>query len=182
MLNGVLARFEAPYGVMLLVSLSLVGCGEARHLRHPPARSAMPTGAIPSFHAQPVQATVRPRSGGIHTVFRIQIHAPQPVGVTGSVRRDYVARVMLRRSAISCIEDTGPSFGDSPNGQSHRLTIVLDPAQMMVGHWCRGTFVGKLRYYQDYACPPRGRCHPPRGFPRRSHVVARLRFRVGMHR
>jgi hypothetical protein len=61
-----------------------------------------------------------------------------------------------------------------------RVRAVLDPARGEGGPegWCRGRFRGTVTYTEAFACPPAGRCRPPRGFPTRRVVVARFSFRV----
>jgi hypothetical protein len=69
-------------------------------------------------------------------------------------------------------------FAAGPAGA--RVRAVLDPARGEGGPegWCRGVFRGTVTYSEAFACPPSGRCRPPRGFPRRKVVVARFTFRV----
>jgi hypothetical protein len=69
-------------------------------------------------------------------------------------------------------------FGEHRAGA--RIRAVLDPARGEGGPegWCRGRFRGTVTYTEAFACPPAGRCRPPRGFPTRTVVVARFSFRV----
>jgi hypothetical protein len=174
--------------VLVLLMFLFAACGAPTHSRrHVGARSTIPvtgpSGRAPAFHARRVSAVVVPATGGGRTVFRISIKAPQPVGVRGGVLLGYEARLMLTRSAVGCIEDTGPSIVTSAaTPPSRHLTIVLDPLQMKGGQWCAGEFRGNLRYYQGHPCPAHGRCHTPPGFHEHSHTVARLTFRVTRRR
>jgi hypothetical protein len=120
-----------------------------------------------------------PPLGGVQTTFRVHIRTRQALGVQGHVLRGYEAHLMrLGAPAVGCIQDTGPSFANARTAPGQPVIIVLDPGQMMVGQWCRGTFKGRLSYYEEFACPPRGVCHPPSGFPAHRRTVARLSFRV----
>jgi hypothetical protein len=146
-------------------ALAPAGCGSA---------GSRTSAAEPRDHGRPVEASVIPASGDTHTVFRVRFRARNPVGVRGHVIRGYEARLRNRRSASSCILDTGGFL----NRHRRRSEIVLDPAKMMGLHWCRGSFTGVLVYYRAYACPRHGTCRPPAGFRERSTHVARLRFAV----
>jgi hypothetical protein len=61
-----------------------------------------------------------------------------------------------------------------------RGRAVLDPARGEGGPegWCRGRFRGTVTYTEAFACPPAGRCRPPRGFPTVRVVVAPFSFLV----
>jgi hypothetical protein len=156
---------------LLTLALALAaGCG--RGARPPaPERAAKRDGHTP-FRGLPVKARLVPAVGGVHTVFRIRFRAREPVGRRGDARLGYSARLMNLPGGSGCIVDTGGFF------EPRRRAIVLDPRAQKGGLWCRGRFSGRITYYRDYACPARGTCHVPRGFPRRHRTVARVSFRV----
>jgi hypothetical protein len=144
--------------IAILASL-LAGCGAGR-------------ASTPRFVALPVKATVVPASGGIHQVFHVRFPLRQPVGVRGHVIRGYEAA--LRHSdEPGCIIDTGGFLNERG-----KVDIALDPTRMKGGMWCGGRFHGTLSYYDAYACPARGTCHIPRGFPTHKRTVARIAFTV----
>jgi hypothetical protein len=149
----------------------LSGCGSDG------APSHRSTSSRPPFTARPVAARVAPAAGGTSQVFRVHFRAGDATGTTGPVIRGYEAH-LTRADGTACIVDTG-GFFNTRSDPGERLTIVLDPNRMMGRRWCRGRFRGVLRFYDDYACPRRGTCRPPRGFGgRRARTVARLTFTV----
>jgi hypothetical protein len=99
-------------------------------------------------------------------------------GVFGQTRRGYVAEAHAVHPASGCVNNRDRVFGERRAGA--RIRAVLDPARGEGGPqgWCRGRFRGTVTYTEAFACPPAGRCHPPRGFPTRTVVVARFSFRV----
>ena len=123
-------------------------------------------------------ASVAPSVGGRHDRFAVVITSRQATGVFGSTRRSYVAGAPAVRPASGCVNDRDRVFAARPAGV--RVRAVLDPARGEGGPegWCRGRFRGTVTYTEAFACPPAGRCHPPRGFPIRTVVVARFSFRV----
>jgi hypothetical protein len=58
------------------------------------------------------------------------------------------------------------------------VRAVLSPAHGKGTEWCQGRFHGLITLVADYACPARGTCHSPPGFPTRRRTVARFGFRV----
>ncbi len=80
--------------------------------------------------------------------------------------------------ASGCVNNRDRVFAERRAGA--RVRAVLDPARGEGGPegWCRGRFRGTVTYTEAFACPPAGRCRPPRGFPTREVVVARFSFRV----
>jgi hypothetical protein len=157
--------------------LAATGCGDDGADKPPaPTVKRAPRFDAPPFHARPVKVRVVPPKGGIHTPFRILIRRPQFVGVRGHARFGYTARATQKPLQAGCITDTD---GFVDERAWHRVAhVVLDPSEQKGQIWCRGDFPGRLLYTQGYACPSRGTCHRPRGFPRHTRVVARFSFRV----
>ena len=106
------------------------------------------------------------------------ITSRQATGVFGQTRRSYVAEAHAAHPASGCVNNRKRIFGEHRAGA--RIRAVLDPARGEGGPegWCRGRFRGTVTYTEAFACPPAGRCRPPRGFPMRRVVVARFSFRV----
>jgi hypothetical protein len=122
--------------------------------------------------------TVSPSAGGRHDRFAVAITSRHATGVFGSTRRSYVAEAHAVHPASGCVNNRDRVFADRRAGA--RVRAVLDPARGEGGPegWCRGRFRGTVTYSEASACPPAGRCRPPRGFPTRTVVVARFTFRV----
>jgi hypothetical protein len=122
--------------------------------------------------------TVSPSAGGRHDRFAVEITSRHATGVFGSTRRGYVAEAHALHPASGCVNNRDRLFGEHRAGA--RIRAVLDPARGEGGPegWCRGRFRGTVTYTEAFACPPAGRCRPPRGFPTRAVVVARFSFRV----
>ena len=122
--------------------------------------------------------TVSPSAGGRHDRFAVTITSRHATGVFGQTRRGYVAEAHAAHPASGCVNNRDRIFGEHRAGT--RIRAVLDPARGEGGPegWCRGPFRGTVTYTEAFACPPAGRCHPPRGFPTRTVVVARFSFRV----
>jgi hypothetical protein len=121
---------------------------------------------------------VTPSAGGRHDRFAVTITAGHATGAFGQTRRSYVAEAHAARPASGCVNNRDRVFPERRAGA--RVRAVLDPARGEGGPegWCRGAFRGTVTYLEGFACPPAGRCHPPRGFPTRRVVVARFTFRV----
>ena len=123
-------------------------------------------------------ATVSPSAGARHERFAVAITSRHATGVSGQTRRSYVAGTHAAQPASGCVNNRDRVFGERRAGA--RIRAVLDPARGEGGPqgWCRGRFRGTVTYTEAFACPPAGRCRPPRGFPTRKVVVARFSFRV----
>jgi hypothetical protein len=122
--------------------------------------------------------TVSPAAAGRHDRFAVAITAGQATGVFGRTRRSYVAEAHAVRPASGCVNNRDRVFPERRAGA--RVPAVLDPARGEGGPegWCRGRFRGTVTYSEAFACPPAGRCRPPRGFPTRRVIVARFSFLV----
>ena len=135
---------------------------------------------MPSLALAAVLAAVAvvPSAGGRHDRFAVAITSRQATGVFGQTRRSYVAEAHAVKPAAGCVNNRDRAFGAHRAGE--RARAILDPARGEGGPegWCRGRFRGTVTYTEAFACPPAGRCHPPRGFPTRTVVVARFSFRV----
>jgi len=123
-------------------------------------------------------ATVSPAAGSSHDRFAVAITSRQATGLLGATRRSYVAEAHAVRPASGCVNNRDRVFAARPAGV--RIRAVLDPArgEGAPEGWCRGRFRGSVTYSEAFACPPAGRCRPPRGVPMRRVVVARFSFRV----
>jgi hypothetical protein len=121
---------------------------------------------------------VTPSAGGRHDRFAVTITAGHATGVFGRTRRSYVAEAHAARPASGCVNNRDRVFPERRAGA--RVRALLDPARGEGGPegWCRGAFRGTVTYLEGFACPPAGRCRPPRGLPTRQVVVARFTFRV----
>jgi len=115
---------------------------------------------------------------GRHQPFTLTITTRKPTGVRGRTRRSYFAEARAVHPASGCVNNRDRGFPAAPAGR--RVHAVLDPARGEGGPegWCPGTFHGTVTYTSAFACPARGVCHPPQGFPERHHVVSRFSFRV----
>ena len=125
-------------------------------------------------------ATVSPVAGGRHDRFAVVITSARATGVFGQTRRSYVAEAHAVRPASGCVNNRDRVFAAHRASARARVRALLDPARGEGGlqGWCRGRFQGTVTYTEAFACPAAGRCHPPRGFPARTVVVARFSFRV----
>ena len=123
-------------------------------------------------------ATVSPSTGARHDRFAVAITSRHATGVFGQTRRSYVAEAHAVHGASGCVNTRDRVFAERRAGA--RVRAVLDPARGEGGPegWCRGRFRGTVTYTEAFACPPAGRCRPPRGFPTREVVGARFSFRV----
>jgi hypothetical protein len=123
--------------------------------------------------------TVSPATGGKHVRFVVAFTSQRATGVFGKTRRDYVVEAYSARPADSCVINRDTYISGRPAGT--RIRASLDPARGEGGPegWCRGAFRGTVKYSEGFACPAKGRCRPPKGFPPdRTRLVARFSFRV----
>lgn len=132
----------------------------------------------PQGARRPLRAAVSPARGGRHTRVTVSVTAQRATGVFGRTRRSYVTEARAVAPASACVVNRDRVFPDARTGA--RIRAVLDPARGEGGPlgWCRGRFQGTVTYLEGFACPARGTCRPPRGFPRRREVVARFSFEV----
>ena len=125
-----------------------------------------------------VSPAVAPTSGGRYQPFAVSITTRRATGVFGQTRRSYIAFARAVHGHAACVVDRDPVFPVASAGR--RVRAVLDPARGEGGElgWCPGRFRGKVTYFEGFACPPKGVCKPPPGFPKHHRVVARFCFRV----
>lgn len=121
---------------------------------------------------------VTPAAGGRHDRFAVTITMGHATGVFGQTRRSYVAEAHAVRPRSGCVNNRDRVFGARRAGARGRAVLDLARGEGGPEGWCRGVFRGTVTYREAFACPPAGRCHPPRGFPSRAVVVARFSFRV----
>jgi hypothetical protein len=121
---------------------------------------------------------VSPTAGGKHVRFTVAFTGERATGVFGNTRRSYIVEAYAVRPASACVNNRDRALSGRPAGT--RMRATLDPARGKGGPlgWCRGAFRGTVTYSEAYACPPKGRCRPPKGFPRRTRLIARFSFRV----
>jgi hypothetical protein len=137
-----------------------------------------------------VNVAVTPSLAGKHAPITVIITADKAAGVFGDSRHSYWAEAHYAGPALTgvgvnglpasaCIGDRDRGFPDI-SAAGTRVRAELDPARGEGGElgWCRGLFRGAVTYFEGFACPDKGVCHVPAGFPERRHVVARFSFRV----
>jgi hypothetical protein len=118
------------------------------------------------------------RHHGIHERIPVTLTAREPTGVRGRTIRHYTAEAHAVRSAGGCVSSRDGRFPESAAGA--HITAALDPLRGEGGPegWCTGRYRGTITYFEGFACPARGTCHVPSGFPTRTKVVARFAFVV----
>jgi len=167
---------------LAVIALAAVGGGGAERVSR-----AVPAGAK-------TRIDVRPRVAGQRTDVVVSLRTPEAIGRFGRMRR------MLSACSIGCVYGNhqprgrfGPAAGrrrdlgcftqreayadDAPGGARVRLRLLVRGGGKGT-FWCRGRYRGEVRLFEGFACPSRGRCRPPRGFPRRVVLVGRFSFRV----
>jgi hypothetical protein len=122
-----------------------------------------------------VTPSVVPESGSRLTTFAVSFRAREAIGQIGKARRSYVASAR-GPSDFACVFDAEfPSKSAQPGDE---IQISLDPSRMKGRRWCRGDFAGKIYLAVDFACPAKGVCHVPSGFPRQRIEVGGFEFSV----
>ena len=118
------------------------------------------------------------RQHGIHERIPVTFTARAATGVRGRTIRHYTAEAHAVRAAGGCVNSRDGRFPASAVGE--RVKAALDPLRGEGGPegWCRGRYRGTVTYFEGFACPSRGTCHVPPGFPTRTKVVARFAFVV----
>jgi hypothetical protein len=118
------------------------------------------------------------RHHGVHERIPVSFTAHAPTGVRGRTIRHYTAEAQTSHPAVGCVNRRDGRFPESAAGE--RLKAALDPLRGEGGPegWCRGRYRGTITYFEGSACPARGTCHVPPGFPTRTKVVARFAFVV----
>jgi hypothetical protein len=153
---------------LCVVAAGGLGCGG----------NAGPSEATSGAAPRSVRVAVSPVTAGKHRRFTVSITTVHATGVFGKTLRSYAADVHAVTPRSGCVNNRDRRFPDAPAGS--RVRAVLDPARGEGGPegWCRGRFGGTVRYSAAFACPPKGRCQPPPGFPSRTEVVGRFTVRV----
>ena len=159
-----------PAVAVLAVTLIAIGCGGDRDR---PAATPPPANAAPR-----VSTPVAPQHGGRHTAFTVSVTTRHATGVFGRSRHVYFADATAVERAGACVNNRDRAF---PAGRAGlRVRARLEPARGEGGElgWCPGLYRGRVAYVEGFACPDRGTCRPPKGFPNRSETVERFTFRV----
>lgn len=117
-------------------------------------------------------------TGTKHDQFGASITSARTTGVEGQTIRNYTLSAHAERPASACVNNRDSRFPDARAGV--RIRAALNPARGEGGPlgWCRGPYRAKVTYFEGYACPAKGRCQPPPGFPTQTRVVARFAFTV----
>lgn len=135
-----------------------------------------------SSHARSRSASVPvtlPRSEfARHERVAVTITRRRATGVSGKTRTNYTVAAEAVEPAAGCVNNRDRRFPDGPRGA--RARAELDPARGEGGPagWCPGRYRGTVTYFTGFACPAKGTCHVPKGFPTRTTRVARFTFRV----
>lgn len=126
----------------------------------------------------PPAVAISPPEPERHARLAATMTAPRATGVRGRTRSSYVVSAQALSPSAACAGDRDATFPAAPAGA--RVRAILDPARGEGGElgWCPGRFRGTVTWFSGFACPARGRCGVPPGFPTRSEVVARFSFRV----
>jgi hypothetical protein len=119
--------------------------------------------------AKSARIKVKPGSGHRHTHFVVAFTAPQRTGTFSGATREYqVGAATTQRQG--CVSNAGKSVGASRAGA--RVSATLTPAR---GHWCTGTYKGRIIETVTPRCEPGKACPAFIGI---LHVVGTFRFRV----
>lgn len=141
------------------------------------AAAAPGSGAARPAGSSTTAVHVRPATGGIHTTFRLRFAIPAATGTSGSVRRTD-SLVVSGPARKGCDGASEVTLGAAP--AHHTFHIALAP-NAAGGHWCTGTFHGRLMETLSPVCPPpvstRGSVMCPL-YAVAPKVLARFRFKV----
>lgn len=150
-----------------LAPLCLAACGGGSNTQS--------TAEAPAIQGLPVKATVSPSSGTPNTDFTVHFVAREPTGRAGQVRRSYVVTARGPSREACVVKASAQSEGTPPGAT---VEVTLSPAQQEGRVWCPGRYRGRVSITTAFACPAKGRCHVPPGFPTRSKDVGDVAFRV----
>ena len=161
-----------PYGYAVMVSPRVLGV-----LLTAVAGLAAACGGDDKPAARP-QQLVSPAVGGKHDRFTVAVTGRHATGVFGKTRRAYLVEAHAVHPVAACVNNRDRAMPDRPAGS--RMRAVLDPLRGEGGPegWCPGAFRGTVKYFEGFACPAKGTCHPPRDFPTRVRTVAQFSFSV----
>jgi hypothetical protein len=157
---------------LALCAFALTACGSGTPAHPRPVSSHAAAGA------GAVSVTLARSRVGRHGRVSAVITTRRATGVSGDTRTNYTLSARAVEPAAGCVNDRDRRFPDGARGV--RVRADLDPARGEGGPagWCPGRYRGTVVYFSGFACPPKGSCHPPKGFPTRSTTVARFSFRV----
>lgn len=147
------------------------GSGSSGGASPPPASKARAP-------VSPISVTLSRSEGGKHDRFAAVITPRHATGVKGKGRSNYTLAAKAADPAVGCVNNRDRRFPDGPRGTPVRA--ALDPGRGEGGlhGWCPGRYKGTVTYFEGFACPSRGKCHIPGGFPTRTQIVARFSFHV----
>jgi hypothetical protein len=158
---------------LALCALGVCACGSD-------TPAGAPVAAARQTHARvvPVLVTLARSEIARHGRVAVTITTRAAAGVTGDTRTNYTLAASAVRPASGCVNNLDRRFPDGPRGA--RVRAELDPARGEGGPsgWCLGRYRGTVTYSAGFACPAKGTCHIPKGFPTRSETVTRFSFRV----
>jgi hypothetical protein len=118
------------------------------------------------------------RHHGAHDRIPVTFTAREATGVRGHTIRHYTAEARALRPAAGCVNRRDGRFPESAAGERVATTLALAHGEGGPEGWCPGRYRGTVTYFEGFACPARGRCHVPPGFPTRTKVVERFSFVV----
>jgi hypothetical protein len=144
--------------------------------RHIAARAALvvaalvvaPAGAV--AQGPDTDPSVRPRTGGPHTTFVLQLTARQDIGGRGAASSLYTVRVAIpSRPACGRVARITSARAGEP------ISVPLRPAGG--AGWCRGRYRGRVLLVRGPNCSPPSSAGCPR-FASRITAAGRFAFRV----
>jgi len=100
-----------------------------------------------SPRAEHIQVT--PTAGSARTVFELSVRVPKRTGAFGSIQRHDVLTASAPADAGGCVTTVDVRIPDSRAGA--RVHIALSPREQG-GHWCQGTYRGRIEELQSAAC------------------------------
>jgi hypothetical protein len=112
-------------------------------------QTATPEGVAASLHRVPVRVT--PAAGSPHTTFVLGFRAPERTGRYGSIQRHDTLTAAAQTPSRGCLATVNVRVPDTRAGAQVRVPLV--PARLG-GHWCAGTYRGRIQELQTPVCPP----------------------------
>lgn len=113
--------------------------------------------------------TIKPGSGNMHSRFVVTFTAPEQTGTfSGATRRYQVGAATPQKQG--CVATANKSVGASRAGA--RVSTSLTPVG---GHWCSGTYKGRIIETVMPRCEPGKLCPAFIGI---LHVIGTFKFRV----
>jgi hypothetical protein len=99
---------------------------------------------------------VTPLTASLNTVFVVSFRAPERTGLYGSSERHDLLTASAPASKAGCIRMLDVRVPDARAGANVRVTLA---PRRLGGHWCTGTYHGRIEEVQTAVCP-RGRLCP----------------------